>query len=108
MFVKGGSLSHTHYAPDLILSVKIIVAKGAPKFFKDPDLPPRLTVLNIPYLHNFSRPIPRTKSVMIQLYNTALALSTNFLNSSVSPSSRTQPGPPRLAVLVYGVQLPVS
>jgi len=34
---------------------------------------------------------------MIQLYNTALARSTNFPYSSVSPS-RTQPGPPRHAV----------
>ncbi len=37
---------------------------------------------------------------MIQLYNTALARSTNFPYSSVSPS-RTQPGPPRHAVLVH-------
>jgi hypothetical protein len=44
---------------------------------------------------------------MIQLYNTALARSTNFPYSSVSPS-RTQPGPPRHAVLVHGVQLPVN
>ncbi len=38
---------------------------------------------------------------MIHLYNTALAQSTNFPNSSVSPS-RTQLGPPRHAVLVHG------
>jgi hypothetical protein len=49
--------------------------------------------------------IPRTQSVMIQLYNTALALSTNFPYSSLSPS-RTQPSPPRHAVLVHGVQPP--
>ncbi len=44
---------------------------------------------------------------MIQLYNTAVAQSKNFPYSSVSPS-RTQPGPLRHAVLVHGVQLPVS
>jgi hypothetical protein len=44
---------------------------------------------------------------MIQIYNTAVALSTNFPYSSVPPS-RTQPGPPRHAVLIHGVQLPVS
>jgi hypothetical protein len=41
------------------------------------------------------------------MYNTDVALSTNFPNSSVSPS-RTQPGAPRHAVLIHGVQLPVS
>jgi len=44
---------------------------------------------------------------MIQLYNTAIARSTNFPYSSVFPS-RTQPGPPRHAVLVHGMQLPIS
>ncbi len=39
---------------------------------------------------------------MIQLYNTALARSTNFPYSSVSPS-RTQPGPPRHAISWIGV-----
>ncbi len=94
-----------------------LVAKGAPTFFK--TLAPWLTILDIPYfadaysrrashrLTQLLRPIPRTQSVMIQLYNTALAQSTNFPYSSVSPS-RTQPGPPKHAVLVHGVQLPVS
>jgi hypothetical protein len=81
------------FPPDLMLYVNL-VAKGAPKFFK--TLAPRLTVLDIPYfadafsrtvrpidLHNFLRPIPITQSVMIQLYNTALARSTNFPYTSV-------------------------
>jgi hypothetical protein len=99
------------FLPTSFLYVNL-VAKGAPKFFKTLAL--RLTVLDIPYfadaysrtvrpidLHNFLRPLPRTQSVMIQLYN------TNFPYSSLSPS-RTQPGPPRHAVLVHGVQLLVS
>jgi hypothetical protein len=44
---------------------------------------------------------------MIQLYNTALAQSTNFPYSSVSPS-RTQPGPPRHVVFVHGVRCLLS
>ncbi len=72
---------HIPFPPDLILYVNL-VAKGAPKFFK--TLAPRLIVLDIPYFADaysrtvmhivalLLRPIPRTQSVMIQLYNTAL------------------------------------
>jgi hypothetical protein len=92
----AGPRPHMPFPTDLILYVNL-VAKGAPKSFK--TLAPRLTVLDIPYFAGaYSRtcasyrltqllwPIPRTQLVMIQLYNTTLARSTNFPYSSVSPS----------------------
>jgi hypothetical protein len=92
----AGPRPHIPFPPDLILYVNL-VAKGAPKFFIK-TLAPRLTVLDIPYfagaysrtcapyrLTQLLRLIPRTQSVMLQLYNTALGPSTIFSFTQVYP-----------------------
>jgi hypothetical protein len=101
-----------HESGEVLASLWFIVHLVCTEVFK--TVAPRLTVLDIPsFADAYSRTvhpidlhntIPRTQSVMIQLYNTTLAQSTHFPYSSVSPS-RTQPGPPRHAVWVHGVQL---
>ncbi len=109
LFAQGRSQTpHPFFLPTSFLYVKLVAREHRMSFR---TLAPQLTVLDIPYFASYRltqllRPIPRSQSVMIHLYITALIQSTNFPCSSIS-LSRTQQGP-QVCCRIHCVELSIS